>query len=218
MTENQNPVKFPYRWLRYLRFQEPSLEGGFLIIPVASPENATQIRSALIEGGLTLYADNYEEVYVPAMLSNFNTCDMIANCLLENEDFLNAIAQQAVNRAPSGGSGDSRLVPDELERSTDQSDLNKVWGGCLEVFESVNDLGKIFCDILEAAGDAISAVSDLLDNPVGQTVEWVADNPVGTTRNWSTTGSATATNSGGKMSITGTSKVPVAALLVVITT
>jgi len=90
---------------------------------------------------------------------------------------------------PQRGTGDSRIIDNATEQKTSLSDLDKVWGACLELHESVFDVCRIICDMLEAAGDALSALGNLVESPVGSVTEWVADDITGTTKNWSTTGS-----------------------------
>lgn len=89
---------------------------------------------------------------------------------------------------PARGGGDSRGIDNATEQQTALSDLNKVWGACLELHESVFDVCRIICDMLEAAGDALAALGNLVESPAGSVTEWVADDITGTQKNWSTTG------------------------------
>lgn len=162
MPENQNPVKYFARWLRYLDFTAPLLEGGFLIIPVSSPNNATEIRSSLIEGGLLLYPEAYQEVYVPAMLSEFNTCEMIAQCLLANEEFMQAI-QNSV-----GENERQRAIEQDQNSSDDWSgneivsnSLDAVWGGCLELSQYIFEVMNSLLNYADGFADAIDTVASL---------------------------------------------------------
>jgi len=175
MMDDQNPVKYFARWLRYLDFELPPLEGGFLIMPVSSPHNATQIRSSLIEGGLLLYPDEYQEVYVPAMLSDYANCDMIANCLLGNEAFmdglinillsndffLSGVGTDLTQRQLIEGnsqSSDNPLTKD-LKQVTDDKDV--VWGGCVETVELWMDYIKTLCFFMSAISDVVDLVTQL---------------------------------------------------------
>lgn len=86
------------------------------------------------------------------------------------------------------GSGDSRAIDDSTEQATVLNDLNAVWGACLELCESLLDFCRILCDMIEAGGDALGFLSNILEAPVSSVTEWVADDITGTQKNWSTTG------------------------------
>jgi len=86
------------------------------------------------------------------------------------------------------GNGDSRTIDNSVEQATVLNDLNAVWGACLELCESLLDFCRILCDMIEAGGDALGFLSNILESPVSSVTEWVADDNTGTQRNWSTTG------------------------------
>lgn len=133
-----------------------------------------------------------------------------ANCVAEKLD--EAYGGGSWSPPTGRGAGDSRIIDNATEQATSQNDLNRVWGGCLELVESVFDLCRILCDMIEAVGDAAGFVSNMLASPVSQTTEWVADNTTGTTRNWSTNGQSKWDSSSGTQTYERTITDPIRAI------
>ncbi len=69
------------------------------------------------------------------------------------------ISDGSITTTTGHGRGDSRSISEELENETKiTSDLNKVWGGCLELAEYVLETTRLLLDLLQASDSALQAM------------------------------------------------------------
>lgn len=152
-------------WGKYLRTYEGRYDKPphFLLVPCESEAHANRLRSALIQGGEDIYPEDYWQIVNPAYWAEFVNmmdCNAVAECLLNNPDFL-AQLQQKIRQIEEKKNPHSYSEMGEEIISCEATDKDKVWGGCLEVAEYLLELLQQVCWFIDGISDALSIIPQL---------------------------------------------------------
>ncbi len=84
--------QFPFSYKPANVGNYPSYE-GFLLIPYVDSTNAQKIISSAVEGAMTVYnQENWMELVISMLESDFFDCNRLADCLLNNPVFRDSLA------------------------------------------------------------------------------------------------------------------------------